>query len=185
MKLCWAASRHGSVPPDVVGPQQRGELGARPRLGAEQAGEEHDDLLQARADRSGSGLNASSAPLPSADEDDLGGQVGELRVRVVRVPDDLGRRPVDPEQVEQGAQVPLRLGGRAAAERARRGAAWGPRARAAGLSQRHGVEEEEGRAPLADVGRQVVDLLLGQRRGLGHQQDVEVRRGSGRRARPS
>ena len=34
-----------------------------------------------------------------------------MRVRVVDVPDDLGRGPVDPDQVEQGPQVSLGLGG--------------------------------------------------------------------------
>ena len=92
---------------------------------------------------------------------------------VVAVPDDLGRRPVDADQVEQRAQVALGLGGRAAAERAA-GRHLGHLGREIGIVERERVEEEERRPALLDVVGQVVDLLLGQRRRLGDQQDVEV-----------
>ena len=121
-----------------------------------------------------SGLKASRLAAAPADEDDLGRQVGALLERVVRVPDDLGRRPVEPEQVEQRAAGPPSA--RAAGRRrtGRRAASAGTSGAICGFSTGSGSRNSSVGPALLDVGRQVVDLLLRQRRRLRDEQHVEV-----------
>ena len=163
--------------PGRAGPQERDELGPGPAgLGSEQAGEQSDDLLEPGAGAL-IGIECVGRAASLADEDDLGCrlQIGQFGVRIVDVPDDLGRWPVEPHQVEQRSQVALGLGRRPAAEgTARRHL--GQLGRERGIVDRERVEEEQGPSPFLDVIGQVVDLFLSQRRWLCHQKHVQVRR---------
>ncbi len=173
MKLCWTArSRRACRPRRLVRSSGMNSGPSRP-LGAEQAGEDRDDLLQPRAgDLLGIERVACAAPL--ADEDDLRRELGKLGMRIVRVPDDLGRSASRARSGRaRAAGCPW------AREDARRrtgrpAASWEPRARADGLSTGQRIEEEQCRPALLHVVGQVVDLPLGQRGRLGDQQDVEI-----------
>ena len=167
-----AADAHETLLDDVAprdraarraGPQKRDEFGPGPAgLGPEHAGKERDHFLEPGAGAL-LGVERIGRATPLADEDDLGRrlQIGQLGVGIVDVPDDFGRRPVEPDQVEQRSQVALGFGLRAAAEwPARRHL--GQVGRERRIVNREGVEEEESPSPFLDVIGEVIDLFLSQ-----------------------
>ena len=127
----WPRSRR-RVPPSVAGAQQRRELGVRAPLRAEQCPGRCATTSWRPEVTMSFGLKASVAPLPAADEDDLGGQVGPLLERVVGVPDDLGRRPVDARADRATAAGRPSVRGAGRRRTARPATAWAPRGRSAG-----------------------------------------------------
>ncbi len=128
-------------------PQKWDEVSAGARFRSEHAREQRDNFLKARAGALVF-IKSVGGPAPLADEDDLGRrlQVGELGVWVIDVPDDLGRRPVEPDQIEQRTEISLRLRGLAAAERSTR-RHFGQFGRHIRTIGRERIEQEQGRSP--------------------------------------
>ena len=170
------------MPPVVVGAKQRGEFGPAALARSKSPGKsitiscspDDGDLLV-------EGVLGTAA---LADEDHLGRRDGQLRVRVVGFQTISVVGQSMPSMSSKGCRSPLGSGGGPPPNRPA-GRLLRHLGRVCGFSTGQGVEEQQRRPALLDVGGQVVDLRLRQRRGLGHEQDVERRRGSANRARPS
>ena len=186
MKLCWTSVAPEDGAPRVAGLQERGELGPEPALGRSRPGNSVTISWRPAAGAlvGVERVGVRRCPLPIKTISGVDCRSASLRVRIVDVPDDLGRGPVEPDQVEQGAQVALGLGGLAAAERAAR-RHLGQLGRHLRVVGRERVEEEQGASALLDVVGQVVDLFLASATTAGPPGARSGRTRSAHRARPS